>query len=67
MYLEHFGLCETPFGLTPDTSFFFACSSYQEALNTFDTPEARRGWLMWTWGIAALTLSLLGTSRGLLR
>ncbi|MFZ2300483.1 MAG: AAA family ATPase [Gallionella sp.] len=34
MYLEHFGLREAPFSLTPDTSFFFACSSYQEALNT---------------------------------
>ncbi len=34
MYLQHFGLREPPFGLTPDTSFFFACSSYQEALNT---------------------------------
>ncbi|MDH4285215.1 MAG: AAA family ATPase [Gallionellaceae bacterium] len=34
MYLQHFGLREQPFGLTPDTSFFFACSSYQEALNT---------------------------------
>ncbi|MDD2913864.1 MAG: AAA family ATPase [Gallionella sp.] len=34
MYLEHFGLREAPFTLTPDTSFFFACSSYQEALNT---------------------------------
>ncbi len=34
MYLQHFGLREFPFGLTPDTSFFFACSSYQEALNT---------------------------------
>ncbi|MGC2164775.1 MAG: AAA family ATPase, partial [Gallionella sp.] len=34
MYLKHFGLREVPFGLTPDTSFFFACSSYQEALNT---------------------------------
>lgn len=34
MYLEHFGLREFPFGLTPDTSFFFACSNYQEALNT---------------------------------
>jgi MSHA biogenesis protein MshM len=33
MYLAHFGLREFPFGLTPDTSFFFACSSYQEALN----------------------------------
>ncbi|MDD4929461.1 MAG: AAA family ATPase [Gallionella sp.] len=34
MYRDHFGLRESPFGLTPDTSFFFACSSYQEALNT---------------------------------
>ena len=34
MYLAHFGLREQPFSLTPDTSFFFACSSYQEALNT---------------------------------
>ncbi len=34
MYRTHFGLREPPFGLTPDTSFFFACSSYQEALNT---------------------------------
>lgn len=34
MYLQHFGLREFPFNLTPDTSFFFACSSYQEALNT---------------------------------
>ncbi|MGV8935190.1 MAG: ExeA family protein, partial [Gallionellaceae bacterium] len=34
MYLSHFGLRELPFSLTPDTSFFFACSSYQEALNT---------------------------------
>lgn len=34
MYLEQFGLREFPFSLTPDTSFFFACSSYQEALNT---------------------------------
>lgn len=34
MYLEHFGLREWPFSLTPDTSFFFACSNYQEALNT---------------------------------
>ncbi|MFA6062046.1 MAG: AAA family ATPase [Gallionella sp.] len=34
MYLRHFALREAPFGLTPDTSFFFACTSYQEALNT---------------------------------
>jgi MSHA biogenesis protein MshM len=34
MYKSHFGLRELPFGITPDTSFFFACSNYQEALNT---------------------------------
>ena len=34
MYLQHFGLREPPFSLTPDTSFFFACSNYQEGLNT---------------------------------
>lgn len=34
MYQEFFGLDELPFGITPDTSFFFAFTSYQEALNT---------------------------------
>jgi MSHA biogenesis protein MshM len=34
MYQHHFGLRELPFGITPDTSFFFACSNYQQALNT---------------------------------
>jgi MSHA biogenesis protein MshM len=34
MYLSHFGLREFPFSLTPDTSFFFACTNYQEGLNT---------------------------------
>ncbi|HJV74578.1 MAG TPA: AAA family ATPase [Noviherbaspirillum sp.] len=34
MYKSHFGLRELPFGITPDTSFFFACSNYQQALNT---------------------------------
>ncbi|MDB5762628.1 MAG: family ATPase [Herminiimonas sp.] len=34
MYKLHFGLHELPFGITPDTSFFFACSNYQQALNT---------------------------------
>ena len=33
-YLGHFGLREPPFGITPDTSFFFPCRSAQEALNT---------------------------------
>lgn len=34
MYAEHYGLRELPFGITPDTQFFFPHSSYQEALNT---------------------------------
>lgn len=34
MYQEHFGLREAPFTITPDTSFFFAHTSHQEALNT---------------------------------
>lgn len=34
MYEQYFGLSEQPFGITPDTSFFFAFASYQEALNT---------------------------------
>lgn len=34
MYTAHFGLSELPFSITPDTSFFFGHSTYQEALNT---------------------------------
>lgn len=34
MYQAHFGLEELPFGITPDTSFAYACASHQEALNT---------------------------------
>ena len=34
MYLAHFGLHELPFGITPDTSFAYACAGHQEALNT---------------------------------
>lgn len=34
MYQSHFGLQELPFGITPDTSFVYACASHQEALNT---------------------------------
>lgn len=34
MYKAHFRLRELPFGITPDTSFFFGCASYQAALNT---------------------------------
>ena len=34
MYRTHFALRELPFGLTPDTTFAFACTPHQEALNT---------------------------------
>jgi MSHA biogenesis protein MshM len=34
MYNAHFGLTEPPFGITPDTSFAYACTAHQEALNT---------------------------------
>ena len=34
LYFSHFGLREPPFGITPDTSFFYACTSIQAALNT---------------------------------
>lgn len=34
MYKAHFSLREPPFGITPDTSFFFAGNAHQEALNT---------------------------------
>ena len=33
-YLRHFGLREAPFGITPDTSYFFPCRATQEAFNT---------------------------------
>jgi MSHA biogenesis protein MshM len=34
MYLKHFQLKEFPFGITPDTSFFFSSETSQQALNT---------------------------------
>jgi MSHA biogenesis protein MshM len=34
MYSDHFGLRELPFGITPDTSYFFGSPRSQEALNT---------------------------------
>jgi len=34
MYLQHFGMRELPFTITPDTSFFFAYGTSIEALNT---------------------------------
>jgi MSHA biogenesis protein MshM len=34
MYLQHFGLTELPFGITPDPDFVFSATAHQEALNT---------------------------------
>lgn len=34
MYLQHFRLREYPFGITPDTSYFFSSETAQQALNT---------------------------------
>jgi len=34
VYLDHFGLTELPFGITPDTSYTVITRSHQEALNT---------------------------------
>src|ERR1700712_4126137 len=34
MYQAHFGLREMPFGITPDTSFFFGAAHSQVALKT---------------------------------
>lgn len=33
MYLNHFGLREFPFALTPDTSYYFNAASHREAMN----------------------------------
>lgn len=34
MYLEHFGLREFPFSITPDTAYFFEYGHYRDAFNT---------------------------------
>ena len=34
MYLNHFGLREFPFSITPDTSFIYSADAHQEALST---------------------------------
>ena len=37
MYLEHFGLQELPFKLTPDTGFYYNYANHAEALETLTT------------------------------
>jgi hypothetical protein len=39
-YLKHLGLRELPFGITPDTSYFFASRSIQEATPATSSPPA---------------------------
>ena len=40
LYLEHFGLREAPFSLTPDTAFFFEGGPHREALETLEVALA---------------------------
>ena len=42
MYLEHFGLKELPFSLTPNTQFFLSMASYQKAYNMLMLSIANR-------------------------
>jgi MSHA biogenesis protein MshM len=42
MYLEHFGLKELPFSLTPNTQFFLSMASYQKAYNMLILSIANR-------------------------
>lgn len=42
MYLEHFGLQELPFSLTPNTQFFLNMASYQKAFNMLMLSIANR-------------------------
>ena len=44
MYEAHFGLGEAPFGITPDTSYFFTSAHSQEALNTLLVAVRSGGW-----------------------
>lgn len=42
MYLEHFGLKESPFSLTPNTEFFLNMASYHKAYNMLMVSIAQR-------------------------
>jgi MSHA biogenesis protein MshM len=42
MYLEHFGIKEFPFSLTPNTEFFLNMASYQKAYNMLMVSVANR-------------------------
>jgi MSHA biogenesis protein MshM len=42
MYLEHFGINELPFSLTPNTQFFLNMASYQKAYNMLMVSIANR-------------------------
>ncbi len=59
MYLEHFGFREYPFNLTPDTDFFYAYGSHQEALNVLLVALASRDGFLKVTGEVGLGKTLL--------
>nr|MBP8280824.1 AAA family ATPase [Aeromonas sp.] len=36
MYLSHFGLREAPFGLTPNTGFYYGLPPHEEAMQVLN-------------------------------
>lgn len=68
MYLDHFGLAEMPFGITPDTDFTFTRAAHREALATLLLAlDAGEGFVKVTGevgtGKTLLARTLLGTLR----
>lgn len=59
MYLEYFGFREFPFNLTPDTDFFYAFGSHQEALNVVLVALANREGFLKITGEVGLGKTLL--------
>lgn len=59
LYLEHFGLAEPPFSLTPDTAFFFPGGPHQEALETLEVALASGGGFLKVTGEVGTGKSLL--------
>ena len=67
MYESHFGLREPPFGITPDTSFAYACNSHQEALNTLLVAARNGEGFMKVTGEVGTGKTLLALAAGLKR
>ena len=48
MYLEHFGLEQAPFTITPDTGFFLEQGSHRQAMNVLlFALESGEGFIKW--------------------